>query len=307
MTGPSLQEMNWLEALSEFKLDFDVETVPAGIVGDDGNFENVDDLYAMRRTDTRELLRGVGVGKRYNVIQTSSYADIGDRITGQMDAKFVRGGTLKEGRLAFLQAKLPECIRVKGTNDIIEEEITFINSFDGSTPFMILPLGFRIFCENQMAAINRAMRKSGGLKIRHTRSADERLKQADQAVLEALNAFRAFEVKVNWLADQKFTDAQMELATRRLLKVAEDLPEEDIATRTMNNMNQIRELFENGRGVAQWRGTAWAAYNAITEYADHHRSIRKNTDPFEAKLLGSGATMKDNGLLIVNKLIEEAA
>lgn len=301
------QEMNWQEALVQHNINFDMETMPLGYIDDYGHHQNVKNVHGMRRADTREVLDGVSVSDRYRVIQTSSYADIGDSITRQTNATFTKGGTLKGGRLAFLQAKLPDCIRVKGTNDVIEKELTFINSFDGSTPFMILPLGFRIVCENQMAAINRSMRQNNGLRIRHTASSEERLKQADEAVLEALNAFRAFEVKINFLADQKFTDAMMDIASRRLFSVEKNTPVENIPTRTINNINQVRELFETGQGNTQWRGTAFGAYNAITEYSDHHRSLRATTDTFEAKTIGSGANMKDKGLVVIEDIIAETA
>ena len=45
------------------------------------------------------------------------------------------------------------------------------------------------------------------------------------------------------------------------------------------------ELFENGRGndMHDVRGTAWAAYNAVTEFVDHYRPVGRGTATAEQK------------------------
>jgi phage/plasmid-like protein (TIGR03299 family) len=298
--------MSFTEALAHYRIDFDMETFPLGYLDQTGHFTKLDGVNGMRRADTLKPLDGVSVGRRYNVIQTSSYADIGDRIVRGANAEFVKGGLMKGGNVAYLQAKFPDSIRVKGTNDAIDKYLTFVNSFDGSSPFYILPTLIRIFCTNQFAALSRDA-KANGLKIRHTRSADERIQQADEALLELMDAYRTVEIKVNALADTKFSDKMMDAAVRKLFGVKPDLKDEDVATRTLNNMNKVRELFEAGVGLEGWRGTAWAAFNAVTEFADHHRSLRSSTDPFEANLIGSGALLKDKGLKVINQVISEAA
>jgi phage/plasmid-like protein (TIGR03299 family) len=298
-----MSNMNWTEALNHFGLSFDMETVPLGILNQYGNYERVPGILGMRRADTLEVLEGVSVGERYEVIQTASYADVGDRITGNIGAEFTKGGVLAGGKIAYLQAKLPDSIRVKGTDDVIDKTVTFLNSFDGSIPFTVLPLTWRIICANQMVAVMREAKRAGTLKIRHTRNAQERIKKADEVVLEVLNAYKTFSVKLDWLADQRFTDAQMDLLGRSLFNVDPKLPEVDIATRTVNNINKLKELFVEGQGQTQWRGTGYAALNALTEFTDHHRALRGTTDPFEANLIGSGALMKDKGLDLINQII----
>ena len=93
---------------------------------------------------------------------------------------------------------------------------------------------------------------------------------------------------------------------RKVFGVKENLPQEDIATRTKNNMETVRDLFQDGLGIAQWRGTAWAAFNAMTEYSDHHRALKGDTDLMESKILGSGAAFKHKALTSIESVIAAA-
>ena len=192
------------------------------------------------------------------------------------------------------------------TNDVVNKYITFINSFDGSTAFRVLINGVRLWCMNQLPFFRRDSRQNG-LSIRHTKSAHDRLRDADRMVLEANNLFRGFEVKVNALAAAKFSDAQMKLLSRRMFKVEDDTVEADISTKTKNSIAQVIESFENGIGLSGWRGTAWAAHNAVTEFHNHHSNIRKTTDRFENNLIGSGANGMSRGIAELDRLIVAAS
>ena len=292
---------NWNEALTHYGLGYSVEKRPLYAMIGEGKNQVIDNLYSIVRTDTNEPLPGVAVAGRYEILQTSQYADIGNRICNETKAEFVRGGQLMGGRGLFLQAKLPDSIRVKGTDDLIDKLLTFITSHDGSLCFMVLPTALRLFCANQMNALRYDMRNA--LKIRHTRSAHERLKQADQIIMDSMNAYKQFQVKVDWLADQKFTDLQMNIATRKLFNVKDDVQDQDIHGRTLGNINKIKELFTEGNGQHVFRGTAWAAFNAVSEFADHERAVRKNTDRFEAGLIGSGTKIKQRGLDLIASMV----
>ena len=299
-------QMNFIEALSHYGINFDMETFPLGYMNETGQHTTLEGVHGMRRKDTLEPLQGVSVGARYNVIQTSSYADIGDRIVGQSGAEFIKGGVLKDGRVAYLQAKFPDSIRVKGDNTSIDKYLTFVNSYDGSSPFYILPTMLRLICTNQFAALSRDAR-ANGMKISHTSRADERIQQADQALLEVMEAYRTVEIKVNQLAVTPFGDKQIDLAARRLFKVDDDLPEEDIHSRTLTNINKVKELALYGNGQDSVRGTGYAFYQGAVEYADWERSLRQTTDRFESSLIGSGALLKDRAMRVVEQVIAQAA
>ena len=292
---------NWNDALVKFGLDYSVEKRPLTVLLGEGKSQVVDNLFAMVRSDTNQPLPGVAVNGRYCCIQTQSYADIGNKICGQLGATFVRGGTLLKGGGLYMQAKLPDSIRVKGSNDVIDKLLTFITSHDGRFSFMAMATTIRLFCENQMNALMRDA--VDAIKIRHTASCADRLAEADQVILDSLNAYKAFEQKINFLADQRFTDLQLDLAAHRLFGVADDVRGDAVATRTKNNIEKIKQLADCGEGSHMFRGTAYSALQGFTNFIDHGRSVNKDTDLFEASLIGSGATMRFKAVQIIDQIL----
>jgi len=284
--------MNWNEALNHFGLDYEVAKRPVVALLGNGQSAPVDNLYSIVRTDTNEPLSGVAVNGRYTCIQTKAYADIGNKICGQLGAEFVRGGKLLHGRGLYLQAKLPDTIRVKGTDDAINKYLTFVTSHDGSMNFSVLATAMRLFCENQMNALMRAARNNG-VKIRHTASADERILDVDTTILDTLNAYRVFEQKIDWLADQRFTDLQFDLAVQKFFDIEGAA---DVSTRAKNNIAKLKESYLVGPGQHMFRGTAWGAFNGFTNWIEHVRSTKGDTDSFESSLIGSGAGLRIKAL-----------
>ena len=61
----------------------------------------------------------------------------------------------------------------------------------------------------------------------------------------------------------------------------------------------IIELFETGKGnqLPKVRGTMWAAYNAVTEYVDHHRGA-DDEKRLESAWFGQGIGMKNTALAV---------
>jgi len=72
------------------------------------------------------------------------------------------------------------------------------------------------------------------------------------------------------------------------------------STRTNNIRTELMRLFEQGIGHDQQaiRGTTWAAYNAVTEWVDHHRPTRnaipelRANNRLKSAWFGSGAKLK---------------
>lgn len=301
-----MQNMSWNEALENYGIDFNVKKVPLFSLDVAGNNKLAPNVYGIQREDDHSLIDGVAVGKSYKVIQTSNYADIGERICNGMNAEFVNGGLTKDGKTAYLQAKLPDSIQAKGTDDVVDKYITFINGFGGNHAFRLLISGTRMFCQNQISFYKTQARQHG-LSVRHTKNADLRLKQADKMVLAANNMFKTFQVKVDWLMDQKVTDFQMKLVARRMFGVEDDKPDADVATRTMNNISSIVNTFQNSADLKDCRGTGWAAHNAVSGWINHNRSLRQTTSRFESNLFGSGANLMAKGFSELDKVIAQAS
>jgi hypothetical protein len=79
-------------------------------------------------------------------------------------------------------------------------------------------------------------------------------------------------------------------------------PEEGNPSRAQNVRDELFRLFENGKGqeIPKIRSTTYAAFNAVTEYVDHHRPTRAKSDfdraanRLESAWFGSGSRLKQH-------------
>jgi len=136
----------------------------------------VPNYYATVRTDTNEVL-GV-VGKDYEVVQNVNAFAFFDAIVGGKEGiLYETAGALGKGERIFITAKLPDYIKV-GRDDLIGQYLFLTTSHDGFGSIMAAFTPVRIVCQN---TLNATMRNySHAIKIRHTASAVDRLKQAHQ-------------------------------------------------------------------------------------------------------------------------------
>jgi hypothetical protein len=78
------------------------------------------------------------------------------------------------------------------------------------------------------------------------------------------------------------------------LKVDE---QDEISTRTANQIEQIIQLFEEGRGndLPSIRGTFWAAYNGISEWLGYERG-RSQQSRLDSLWFGDSAAINRHAL-----------
>ena len=116
------------------------------------------------------------VGKDYEVVQNVDAFEFFDAIVGGGDGiLYETAGALGKGERIFITAKLPGYIRV-GKGDFIEQYLMLTTSHDGFGSITAAFTPVRVVCRN---TLNAAMRNhSNAIKIRHTASANDRLKQA---------------------------------------------------------------------------------------------------------------------------------
>lgn len=286
---------NFRDALAHFKLNWKVDTRPIFTVDNAGQPLAVEDANAIVRSDIGLPLSVVGL--KYTPVQNDATADILDGVLGKTGGEYVRGGMFGMGRKVYLQAQLPDVIRVKD-RDATAKLLTFITSHDMTTKVVLGFTATRIVCQNTYMMALKDIRRQVALP--HTASVEAKLKTVQEILESQLVYFRQLEVKANWLADQRFTDLQMDLAMRKVLGVKPEATE--IPTRTLGIMDTIRGNFQNHDGVG---GTAWDAYNAFTKYANHQkgtRGVEEAEQPsrrFESLLFGAGGGFQDDALTVI--------
>ncbi len=273
------------EAITASGLNWDVsiERMKA-IMGN--NLIEVPDNFAVIREDTKTVI-GV-VGNRYEPYQNSEMWGFIDNFQKQSGVKLETAGSLKNGRTTWVLAKNGSTEHIK--NDKIDEFFLFRNSFDGSTPISVMFTNIRVVCNNTLTAAIKGARNI--YNVRHTASAADQIKEVQKALALRSKYKSAVDVSFDLLVkyDMNATESENFLKeiifpepkgiTQKIIKgeIVNKLGEATQRAHTTrnNNIADIMELIETGAGadIPGVRGTGYGMYNALTEWADHEKSIR---------------------------------
>jgi phage/plasmid-like protein (TIGR03299 family) len=283
-------------ALRMAALDWTVEARPIFVDGQDGAVPEVPTHKAIVRTDTQALL-GV-VGKRYQPVQNFQTFEWLDEVIGPGKAVYETAGSLHGGKVVWSLVKLPGELRIASTDDVVKPFILVVNSHDGSIAFRALNTSIRVVCQNTLTL---ALRHAGpdSISVKHTESIHDRLADAQEVLGLAISKHREFEVQMNRLAQVRLTKRTFSSYLDRVLgpvpKPTEDDPEPEVSTARQQVVANFDHELQRLKGIEH---TAWAAFNAVSQYVDWERPTRgtngsaRDERRFEAMMLGVGAELK---------------
>jgi phage/plasmid-like protein (TIGR03299 family) len=279
------------------------------------------DAFAIVREDTGAYLGTVG--SRYAPIQNRQAFDFLDGVLEEFGARYESAGSLFSGEKIWLLAKMPEqAFQING-GDKVEPYVVFGNCHDGSGAAWCYPTSVRVVCNNTFRVSSKDKHK--GLSIRHTGNVKTKLRQAREALGFAAQSFVEFKDAAEAMYHKPaepigyfhgVLDAVLEVTQAEALKGADALAAALQVTETARELERKRlerqierrkdiltdiiTRYESERcGVGSIRGTAWAAFNAVTEHADHAKPARSSSDyevrmsrRFESSLIGEGDALK---------------
>ncbi len=230
----------------------------------------------------------------YKVVQNSTAFAFLDSFLGESLEMYTTAGSWKGGARVYIRAKLPGTIVFAGNEeDRGEKYINFNTSHDGSGSIEASLLAFRLVCSNGLMAF----KKIASGRIRHTLNAN--LDTIRESIGHLNKQFDIITMLSEKMAAQPFSVASVPTV---LEKVGLIPTESDRSTRASNIIADVSRLFDGyGKGsrLNGSRGTAWGAYNAITEYVDHYRGSNKDKRA-ESASIGSGALIKENALEVLS-------
>lgn len=233
----------------------------------------------------------------YSIIQNRDAFRFFDTVTATGDAKYVTAGSLGDGELIFLSAILPESILVMGVDEI-KKYLLLATSHDGSMSCMMFFTPVRTVCWN---TLNQAIQGMGkhSIKIRHTGNVFDKVDEARVALGLALDFYSTFEQVADRMAHTSMDKESLRTYTNRVFKV---LDEKETATKRLNQRGMVEALFDSGKGnaIPQVRHTLWTAYNAVTEFADHHLTVHGEAENpsnrISSVLFGGASTIKQRAM-----------
>ena len=272
------------EAIEAAGLDFEVKLLPTYTTTGDSGLIPIPNNFAVTRMDTEAPLSVVG--SKYVPIQNKQCFEFLDSVVGPENLiEYHTAGSLYGGKKIWLLAKLTGLTVDIVPNDTLTSYLALVKGHDGQTPMYAFWTTTRIVCQNTAnAALQDASRKKDKLvRIRHTRSAQDKVQEAKRILGFTIEQAEANIGNLKRLARKQMGTAAWEDFLDNLFP----LPELDEGVETSRGLTiatkkreLLTELYESGAGtdIVGVRGTAWGAYNAVTELTTHHARVRTGVD-----------------------------
>lgn len=273
------------------------------------NGKPVPGAYAnVRRPGTPdESILGV-VGNTYQPRQPEQIFAFGDNIVDSGEAKWERAGGFNGGSIIFAAMELVHLgIRVPGDESDLRPYLFLMDSFDGSYPTTGILAFTRPVCINtfEMALGTNTAHK---FKIRHVGGLEGKIQMAREAIGLSFKHAQETAQVVSKLATTKVLDKQVaELFSKVVWPIGDDASDDKIDSHVST---AAFELYQTSETLDSIRGTAWGAFNAVTEFVDHYVNYNgrgiSTADDVRGKslLLGAGEARKEaalKGLLALAK------
>lgn len=282
-------------------LNFEVEKRKIYYPDNNGKKIVAPDNVMLARVDTGEGL--AVVGKNYQPIQTSEVVGFVDEVLADTPFEINSMRSFRGGRLFMMRCISDKLFSVGKNKDKLQFAFNAVGSHDATHSLRMFAAIGRLVCTNGLVADG----VSQSVSIRHTKNASiavENEKEKFGTYVEALT-----ELKQDFIGmyNTQISDEDLQRYFAQVFPISKDLK---FQTRINNIHNQLHELYEHGKGANMATGTLWGAYNAVTEYVDHYRTVKgregfdEDTLRAESINIGSGAKIKTLALTAAQKIIQ---
>lgn len=211
------------------------------------------------------------VSDGFTIVQNEEHAALLNAIIDESGANFEMAGSINGGSRVFLSMKLPGHINVGGI-DPIENSLLAVNDHTGAMSFTLAVLPVRYACSNVLNTLWGG--RSNLIRVRHTSGAQKNLVVKAREALEiSFSYIEGFQEQAERLINTTLTQARFEEIIEREFGAPEDASAAAV-TRAERKIEEITGLFAEAQTQDGIRDTAWAGFNALTEWADHFAPTR---------------------------------
>ena len=245
--------------------------------------------------NTQTDILGVVV-ERYHVLQNEDLFSFGDNILDG-GGRWETAGSIRGGRVVFgsLALERETVLDPSGVADKVKTYLLINTSHDGSIAIQASITPVRVVCANTLnLALGSKRGKKNGIKqsfkIRHTQTANGKV-QIARETLGLANAYMdAFDIMAKEMIEKEITAADF----NKIILAAYPKPEKDskgAVKKWETKVDTINDIY-TGEFNGMIAGTAWGAFNALTERLDWYRSARGgNNESILAAASGFDATI----------------
>ena len=242
------------------------------------DFQAIDGWNMLTRDDSQDVLH---VAKdTYVVVQNDVGHEIFEALSEGARLDDGTGGTVKNGAMCYLSARIDEEYMVKGDNSPIMPYIVVTWTHDGTGAFQARATTVRVVCWNTLSMSEMQAKASGrNFTFRHTKNIMDRIDDAKAVIAGAREDTLKFIELGNELAAIAITNSIREQFVEWFIPMPES--KFVISDRVLDNIldarNNLRNIFDSPTMPDEHRNTAYGLMQAGIEYLDHIRSFRSHS------------------------------
>jgi phage/plasmid-like protein (TIGR03299 family) len=266
------------DMLEKSGLNWGVHTEEISVQRPDGTRVEGGHRKAIVRDDTYDIL-GV-VKSRYVPFSNAEVFNFLDNLTDTGEALYEAAWSWRKGETVGVALRLPETLKIAGFDEH-QMNLLVRTSHDGGGSLVCAATPVRISCTNMVLA---AMREAPRVwRASHTGTLEGKIMNARHALQLVTNYGDAWDLAVQELLAKEINDNKYE-----------NIAEEVFGTK---HRGPALDLRRNSENIADFRTTAYGAYNALTEYAQW---IRPRQVHLESAVHGTVARQSARAYELVN-------
>jgi len=275
------------DAITAAHMDWNVLTTPILYRASYTNIpQEVPNKVAVIREDTGEVF--TIASDRYTPLPNRQAFEFFDSVVGAGQAIYHTAGTINGGRKFWILAKLDGELKVTN-EDILHKYILLGSSHDSSMPLSMMFTTVRVVCDNTFSlALNlNSTENEIRFTAKHTPNISQKAVNA-RNTLDLANAyFEDMMVGVNNLVEQEWDSYDMQRFVYTLFDLDAEKSIDEQRRGKSYSADKVLNLFSTGRGngLTGVANTKWAAFNAVTEFADYNRPVGHRVDSGESPTL----------------------
>jgi phage/plasmid-like protein (TIGR03299 family) len=253
---------------------------------------------AVVRKDTGKVFEILS--DRYRPLQNREAFSFFDSIVQEKAAIYHTAGVLGVGQTVWILAKLPGHIRVGQTDDITEKFLLLANSHNGTSAVWLKSTPIRVVCSNTLSMAMTGNSRTSDARIIHATNLSKKVEWARKQLGLVNDWYQRLQEVMTAAAAKPMPSvvALTDYIKASGIPIQKNIPTKDgVQIARHPDALEVMRLFERGQGARMpgIQGSWWAAYNAITEWLDHHRGSTKKTTEvrrWERANFGDGLSIK---------------
>lgn len=261
-------------------MDWTVKEGPIVTVTEDGQPNLIDGWKVLQRSDTGTTLNVCR--DSWTPVQNHEAFSWFDPIIADGDAAISAAVSLNEGKRIAITAKLKDGIGDVTSGDPVEAYLLLFNSHDGTLSLGMKFTNVRVVCANTLAIALRGERSKIGeeitwsektARIKHTKSIHDNMQIVRDAMDYQKRMFKYSLEEYQAMAKVDLSIAAFNQYVTNVFQAVGTLDDDKNAS-SLRFYDRLVENFESGTGsdIRGFQGTAWGAYNAVTEFTSHQRN-----------------------------------